>query len=288
MGRILSNAVLAKELEVDYSSKTVGEARKLRLKNIEAFNNISRKGYSYNKAEKLILLYETLNNEKVYIQFPGKESIGTPQMALDFRPKIQLSTDEFIIDLSFGAIWDILDVIGKKYKAYLSYVASIFFRLGYMSNYVEHNEEYKCFELNTGTGELNEIKYEKLNWFGINLPEDVWFTLNDKIGLIELENGQKISFEGFIKLVDLLFQNEDCKYYYKNVVINKKENYKLDNGRINSSAANLLILNYLQGNVKISRLLDAFQQSRGVPSFRKSDYSNVTDGIVINIDIENR
>ena len=106
--------------------------------------------------------------------------------------------------------------------------------------------------------------------------------------MIDLGNGQQISFEGFVKLVDLLFQNEDCKYYYKNVVINQNQNYKYNNGRSNSSSANLLILNYLSGNVQLSDLLDSFQKSRGVPRFRKSDYSIVTDGIVINIDVEER
>lgn len=59
-------------------------------------------------------------------------------------------------------------------------------------------------------------------------------------------------------------------------------------GRTNSSAANLFILNYLEGNVKLSKLLDAFQKSRGVPMIKKSDYSVVTDKIVINVDIESR
>ena len=50
----------------------------------------------------------------------------------------------------------------------------------------------------------------------------------------------------------------------------------------------LFILNYLEGNVKLSKLLDAFQKSRGVPMIKKSDYSVVTDKIVINVDIESR
>lgn len=128
----------------------------------------------------------------------------------------------------------------------------------------------------------------QLEWYAMQLEEDVWYTLNDKMGWINLGNNQVISFEGFIKLVDLLFQNEDCKYYYKNIVIDKKDKYKLSSGRTNSSAANLFILNYLEGNVKLSKLLDAFQKSRGVPMIKKSDYSVVTDKIVINVDIESR
>lgn len=292
MKRILSNDELKNELKIDYSSGTVNKnSLEIRKKNIEAFNAICREGLKYKKKENRILLYETLNNEKIYIQLPGKESIEKPEMPLDFRPKVQLSNGDMAFDLSFGAIWDILDEIGKNHNAYLSYVAAIFFRLGYMVDYLAVTEYYKSFIIDIVSGEETQLQEEekvKLSWYRINLSNDVWYTLNDRIGWIELENGKKISFEGFIKLVDLLFQNEDCKYYYKNVVIDKKENYRLNNGRNNSSAANLLILNYLEGNVKISKLLDAFQKSRGVPSFRKKDYSIVTDGIVVNIDVETR
>ena len=42
--------------------------------------------------------------------------------------------------------------------------------------------------------------------------ENIWYTLNDKMGWISLENGQVISFEGFYKTGgSLIFRNEDCK-----------------------------------------------------------------------------
>lgn len=292
MEKNLTNQELTEKLRADYGSRTTNKnALEKRKHNIKSFNDINRDGLEYNKREKRILLYETIINEKIFIQFPGKEASENPAKPLDFRPKIQLENGEFALDLSFGAIWDILDEIGKNHNAYLNYVATIFFRLGYMYDYSYVSDKFRCFEVELDGGKetnQSEVEEEQLAWYCLDLPQDVWYTLNDKIGLIELENGQKISLEGFFKLVDLLFQNEDCKYYYKNVVINKKDNYKYDNGRHNSSAANLLILNYLEGNVKISELLDAFQKSRGVPAFKKRDYSKVTGGIVINTDIEQR
>lgn len=292
MGKLLTNDELKMELEADYSYRTVNKkSLEMRKKNILAFNSISRNGLKHNQKEKRVLLYETLHSEKVYIQFPGKESIEKPEMPYDFRPKLQLSTGEIVQDLSFGAIWDILDEIGKSHNAYLNYVAAIFFRLGYMYDYQVVNEKCKCYEITFLCGKENkckEVADVQLSWYRINLSENLWYTLNDRIGWIDIGQERKISFEGFIKLVDLLFQNEDCKYYYKNTFIKEKENYKLENGRINSSAANLLILNYLEGNVQISKLLDSFQKSRGVPSFKKSDYSIVTNGIVVNVDVETR
>ncbi len=292
MGSLLSTSQLKEELKSDYKPRqTNREALEKRKHNIKAFNEINREGLEYNKLEKRILLYETMNNEKVFVQLPGKESIENPVMPLDFRPKVQLQNGEFALDLSFGAIWDVLDQIGKKLKGYLSYIAAIFFKLGYMHDYCHINDEFRAFEVQIVDGkeiEEIEVKKEKLDWYCLNISEDVWYTLNDVIGMIDLGNGQNVSFEGFIKLVDLLFQNEDCKYYYKNVIIKGDSNYKYVNGRNNSSGANLLILNYLEGNVKISKLLDAFQKSRGVPQIKKGDYSIVTEKMVININVESR
>lgn len=291
MAKILSNDELAEFLKADYSSKTINKESLLKRQwNIDAFNALDRKQLKYSKQEKRILLYKTLEEEEVYIQYPGKESIENPKMPLDFRPKVKLKSGEYAIDLSFGAIWDILDEISRKHNAYLKYVATLFFRMGYMHEYAKINENYDCeiVKINRGEESVEGKEQIPLEWYAIRLVDDVWYTLNDKIGWINMGNGQEISFEGFIKLVDLLFQNEDCKYYYKNVVIEKKDNYKLTNGRTNSSAANLFILNYLEGNVKLSKLLDAFQKSRGVPGIKKGEYSLVTDKIVINVDIESR
>lgn len=291
MAKILSNDELAVFLKADYSAKTINKESLLKRRwNIEAFNALDRKQLKYGKQEKRILLYKTLEGEEVYIQYPGKESVENPKMPLDFRPKVKLKSGEYAIDLSFGAIWDILDEISRNHNAYLKYVATLFFRMGYMHEYAKIKEIYNCEIVKINRGEERVEGKEKisLEWYAIRLDDDVWYTLNDKIGWINLGNGQEISFEGFFKLVDLLFQNEDCKYYYKNVIIEKKDNYKLTSGRTNSSAANLFILNYLEGNVKLSKLLDAFQKSRGVPLIKKGDYSLVTDKIVINVDIESR
>lgn len=291
MAKILSNDELIKALEADYSSRATNKTSiEMRKWNIDAFNGLDRSNLEYGKLEKRMLLYKTIENESIYIQFPGKESVEKNEMPLDFRPKVKLKSGDYAIDLSFGAIWDILDDISKGHKAYLKYVAALFYRLGYMHDYKKIKSQYLCegLEINNSDIEICTCESVDFEWYCLDLNEDVWYTLNDRIGWIDLGNEQQISFEGFIKLVDLLFQNEDCKYFYKNVVIEKKDDYKYGNGRNNSSAANLLILNYLEGNVRLSNLLNKFQKSRGVPRLNKSDYSIVTDNIVINIEDESR
>lgn len=294
MARLLSNEELKKELTILYSRNTVlKESTQKRKHNIDAFNKIDRKKLKYNKTEYRLLLYETLQGEKVHIQYPGKESEDTMKKPNDFRPKLQFSDGSgFMQDASFGFIWDILDEIGKSRKVDLDFVSAIFLRMGYMYGYEKVSESVIRERLKIKKETIESVERcedELLEWYKISLSDDAWYTLNDKIGPIKVsEDGHCISFEALIKFVDLLFQNEDCKYYYINVVVNNQKDYNLANGRLNSSTANLCILNYLEGNDKLSNLLNAFQKSRGVPSFKKADYAIVTNGIVKNIDLISR
>lgn len=287
MAKLLETEELKSNLCFEYSKNTVLTTSKMTRKhNILAFNSLLRDGLRYGEKERRVCFYDTLKGEKIYIQYPGKESVGRSIiMPLDFRPKLQMNNGKFISDISFGDIWDILDEIGKEHKKCLSYIATIFLRLGYMYDYsrIQGTYEYQDIDICNSSSESGSLNFD---WYALNLSEDIWHTLNDKIGNIHISDKETFSFEAFIKLVDLLFQNEDCKYYYKNVVINNKKNYKLTNGRTNSCEANLLIINHLEEYTKLSELLNAFQKSRGVPKFKKQDYALVTDGIVTNIDME--
>lgn len=286
MPKLLSTEELKNALKFEYSAKKVlNESKKLRLFNIREFNKISREGLKYGDNERMLCLYETLNGEKIYIQYPGKESAKSNSMPLDFRPKLKMNNGEFISDISFGHIWDILSEIANSQQKDLPFVATIFLRLGYMYGYIKTEAKYEYKDIDIK--ENREIERGKISheWYLLELEDDIWFTLNDRIGEIRMSNREVFSFEGFIKLVDLLFQNEDCKYYYKNVYIDGKSDYKLNNGRTQSSETNLLIINHLEKNTKLSELLNAFQKSRGVPKIRKQEYSIVTNNMVINIDV---
>lgn len=286
---LLEERELRKRLEIKYSSTSVlQESRVKRKFNIESFLDIPRNDLSYGEKEARLLLYTTLQNEKIYIQYPGKESMdrNNPK-PMDFRPKFQLENGMFLPDANFGNIWDILDDIGKRHKDYLSIIAAIFIRIGYMFDYRLVDDIYKSVIVDSDGKEIGYGDSVGLKWYAIDIDEDVWFTLNDHIGKIEIYNEVTISFEAFIKFVDLLFQNEDCKYYYINSVIKHNSRYALQNGRNSSSDTNLAILYYLQGKKKLSALLNEIQKGRGVANFRKSDYMMVTNGIVTNIDLNN-
>lgn len=287
MPRLLSTEELKDRLTFEYNSREVlSESKRLRKYNVLAFNALSREHLEYNKQERRLLIYTTQKGERIYIQYPGKESdIGRKEvMPLDFRPELQKADGEFIPDISFGDIWDILNDIGSEAKKYLPFVSAIFLHIGYMHNYENVNSDCEYIDLDITDKKEIGRGFIKHNYYRLNLSEDVWYTLNDRIGDIKLDEQNRFSFEAFIKLVDLLFQNEDCKYYFKNVVIRGNDKYNFDNGRTQSSEANLLILSHLEGHTRLSSLLNSFQKSRGVPSYKKHDYTVVTDGMVFQIE----
>lgn len=284
---------LKERLSRKYSKSILKNSIEKRIFNIKAFNDISRDGLCYSKTERRLHLFSTAKEEQVYIQLPGKESIEVPPMELDFRPKIMINTGKVANDFTFGQIWDVFESIGKKYNDSLSFIAAIIYDMGYLQGYEKENDIYDYEDVSV-TSENEEVVASgqmKFEWYRIGVDDDMWRSLNDRIGDIELPEGNmRVSLEAFLKMVDLLFQNEDCKYYYKNVVLEdeekKKQKYEKDlkNGRISSAHSNLFMLNYLQGNDSISRLVNAFQKGRGVAGFKKSLYSQVTKGIIANED----
>ena len=228
MAKLLGTEELKDTVNFEYSKNTVlKESKRLREFNVLSFNALSRENLEYGNIERRLCLYETQNGEKIYIQYPGKESADRKLiMPLDFRPELQMANGEYISDVSFGDIWDILSEIGKEQKKVLPFVASIILRMGYMHGYTKENGLYSYHDIDITNDQITAEGKMEFEWYSLTLPEDTWFTLNDRIGEIHLTDKEVFSFEGFIKLVDLLFQNEDCKYYYKNVVLDGKTNYK--------------------------------------------------------------
>lgn len=287
MPRSLNSNEMIDALKLNYSSKILDESRKKRLYNIMSFSGINREKLSYNFVEKRLLLYSTLENETVGIQYPGKETVEKVPKPYDFVPIIQINGENIGINMSFGDIWDVFTSLAKSHKDYLCYIAALIYDMGYLQRYDKTIDNYKTEIVNAKTNSVVSSSSESLEWYRMSISDDLWYTLNDRFGPIVLENGQSISVEAFIKYVDLLLQNEDCKYHYINTKLKGNTNYEksLNNGRIGSSHANLLVLNYLQEKEKLSDLIDSFQKGKGTASFRKADYQIVTDDIVINIDV---
>jgi len=284
MPNVLTEANLRKELSAIYSGDVLKRSKVLRRANIDSFLEINREGLKYDLLEHRILLYKTLCGEKIHIQLPGKESSESRKkpMKKDFRPKLECSDGRFMPDASFELIWQTLYEKGVERKYVLDIVAAMFFRVGYMYEYPQTTENYKCDAIRID-GRINDIIPQSdvlLTWYFLDLDNAVWESLNDRVGKMKISEGLEVSFEAFIKFVDLLVQNEDCKYFCKKVLDAEKKDYSLKNGRTATCDANLVMLDYLSGRITFSSLVNRFQRSRGVPSFKKSDYPKVTNEII--------
>ena len=131
MASLIVEEELKKRLFFYYNRLVLNQSKDRRLYNIESFNSIYRSSLKYNNLEKRLLLYTTLLNEKIYIQYPGKESaLDDKPKPYDFRPELSSSSGAFISSASFGDIWDSIDYIAKRHNAYLSIIAAIFLRIG--------------------------------------------------------------------------------------------------------------------------------------------------------------
>lgn len=79
---------------------------KQKMENIAAFNGLSRSGLHFDETERRVLLYTTQKKEKVYVQYPGKESIReNKRYPNDLRPVLQKADGSFTEDMDFKRIW---------------------------------------------------------------------------------------------------------------------------------------------------------------------------------------
>ena len=108
---------------MEYNKDVKKDAIEKREFNIAQFSELDKKGLKFQDIERKLLLHTTKNGEKVFIQYPGKETISSNSEKVrpwDFRPKLQLSNGTYIKDLSFPDIWDDLTDIHSSDKTLLS------------------------------------------------------------------------------------------------------------------------------------------------------------------------
>ena len=78
---------------------------------------------------------------------------------------------------------------------------------------------------------------------------------------------------------DLLVQNEDCKYYYRDTY-EKEVEWNSAIGRRNTLLTHLSVIEYIQGSVKFSAIMNRFQRGRGVAPIKLGSISSITGGII--------
>lgn len=244
-----------------------------KLENIESFNALSRTGLSYGVMEKRILLYETASGEKLFMQYPGSESVRAKSTyPNDARPVLQKADGSFSEDMDFKKIWDYIDLIGQAHKADIDILATIFLRIAYMLDYEHHDSTYPYETIDIASGNIVNSGNQHFIWNSLALDADVIETISDRFGQIG-----EISLEAFLYYNDLLAQNEDCKYYYR-----KGDKWSISEGagRINNCLSHLTVISHIRGMIGISKLIDSFQRL-GVAPLPQSRYYEACGELVI-------
>lgn len=224
--------------------------------------------------EERLEIFQTLAGEKIFIQYPGKESTetGTNRRPYDFRPRIMTSNGEMVRDLVFADMWGLVEDLNKQQHQMLKLMACIFFRMGRMlfHDYVE--KDYQCELLDQNENVIGKT-VRHLSWYEFNIDSSIMESLNFHSPRLHIDGNVEISLEAFVCFFELLLQNEDSKYY------DKKKN--LSSGRIPTSDSMLLLSSALYGKIRLSVLLQRFVSGFGVARCMTNEIETATDGLVV-------
>lgn len=267
-----------KLLEISLNNKDIKKnAIERRKANIDAFASINRIDLQNSSIEKRMLLYTTKRGEKIYIQYPGKESAITlledSRRPWDFRPKLIDKDGNIMADLRFKDIWDDIVELRNVDIHSLALLGAVFYRLSMMIDTTLVEEECEVEKKNLLFDTIEEKTVEKLTWYKINLDDKLIEYLNEAIGDI-----RGFSFEAYLYYNDLLCQNEDCKYYYRDTLI-KKIDWDTNVGRRNTYWTHISIIGLLKGQIRLTNIMDKFQRTQVAPIAQR-DIPMVTDNII--------
>lgn len=251
-------------------------AKSKKRHNILVFSKLEREGLSFMDIERRIRIHTTRNGENIYIQYPGKESARQNDKVRpwDFRPKVETRGGQLCQDLSFKDVWnDIIDISDAD-KEILPVLAAVLYRMAHMVDHVLVTEEYRFGDFDV---EKDDITYDStlsFSHYKYSPNPEVIDVLQERIGDI-----RGLSIEAYLFLNDYLAQNEDCKYFYRDEVVNGKA-WRGDIGRTNNLMTHIMIIAFLRKMVRFTDVMDQFQRMRGVAPLPEKLLSEVTNGLV--------
>lgn len=267
----------------------------IKMENIKAFLSIDRRGLQNGKNERRLLMYRTKSNESVYIQYPGKESTDAYQRLksknimnpYDFRPELQVCNGELIAKLSIKQIINVLSayipIIGNN-KTHI--LAAIIICMAYMKSYQPVSKKFSKYNIlydsvgNEYLMELDEQKEDmRLNYLHWSLQFhsyiEKWPKL--KVPNRDLSSSIEISLEGFLYYLELLAQQEDCKYYY--LSSSKKKMARSSVGKKNNLLTIVNIINIIrEGRLVDDKMLQKIEC--GVVPIEIGELTRASGGII--------
>lgn len=262
------------------------ESSKKRLANIRWIADLSRDGLAFQHRANQLLITKTVENEEVFIQYPGKESarIDDKNRPWDFFPRIWKG-GKFTADLGFQAIWDILfeglQPLTGKNRMWGAILATIFYRMAFMNDHAigEQPAAMKIrevsYEYSASGSVLREAAEQPGPWYRYSPSRDVVNSIADIVPL-----WGEMSFEAFLHYNELLAWNEDCKYYYR-MQQTKPGTWIRETGRVNTLLTHLSIIGYVLGEVRFSEVCVKFARGKGVAPANREEILRVCGGYVV-------
>lgn len=276
---------LEENLKCTYPTSVSSETQERRMTNINALQNlvssaIDERGLGYGTLEERLHLFTTKAGEKVFIQYPGKESIadGANQRRFDFRPRIMTADGLMVRDLVFADMWSLVEDLNHQIHSLLKSMSCLFFRMGRMTIHQRKEVDYP-YEIIDASGNVCERGSRTLNWYSLDLEQGIIDTFDYLAPALHVNNAPSISLEAFIYFFEMILHNEDSKYY------DKKEN--LSSGRIPTSDSMLLLSSNLLGKTSLSELLQRFVSGFGVAKCLVGEIGGATEGLVKIVDRKN-
>lgn len=273
---------LEEYLKCTYPTSVSSETQERRMTNIHALQNlistaIDERALNYGVLEERLHLFTTKADEKVFIQYPGKESIagGANQRRFDFRPRIMTADGTMIRDLVFADMWSLVENLNCQIHSLLKSMSCLFFRMGRMTIHQWKEEDYP-YEIIDASGCVLERGSRNLNWYLLDLEQGVINTFDYLAPALYVKDAPSISLEAFIYFFEMILNNEDSKYF------DKKRN--LSSGRIPTSDSMLLLSSNLIGKTSLSNLLQRFVSGFGVAKCLVGEIGVATEGLVKIVD----
>lgn len=267
------------------------EIREKAIINIKALFDLISKDIEDNKLiygskEHRVCLYMTLHQEAVCIRYPGKESNTEKSdykknpiklRPFDFRPEIIKEDGKEIENLSFINIWRDLSKLNKEQKQLIS---NLFFRMSILADTNIAPTEQRITIQEFKNNKWVKFKDETITWYPVSINEEILREFDDVI----LHSG--FSLEACLYYNDLLCQNEDCKYFYRDEIAShkfpksekdKKKRWDGKIGRRNTYSSHISVMGALEDVFDIPEICGRLMQSRGVCKLNDDEIKKILD-----------
>lgn len=223
-------------------------------------------GLGNEETELSIPMAQTSQHERIYIQYPGKESRESKKRKWsnpkDFRPKyLSYGSRTYGPDLTFSKLWDPLvdnlRSIREQYdrEHFAAVLGTLFYRMAFLVDYTETPaKEYGATIFRNGKEDgTRQVSYAR--FWNYNPPAETMRIM----GKIFPDWGG-MSFEAYLHYNSLLAWNEDGKSFAKfpDWTLTKTI------GRINTLLTHVRVIGFITEKVELSALLGDFTRRRGM------------------------